>query len=131
MPAPGRSKAIFRAALDGDVLTSEDIGGLVRDKVPEDQWLEYKQHWPDPKAANLELRRHVTGFANAEGGLIGINGGESDPPLWDITGLNESAENCTRWAETVAEVSACARFAPRTSTPRRLRFRRVRGHQVQ
>ena len=116
MPAPGRSKAIFRAALDGDVLTAADIEGLVREHVPEDQWLEYKQHWTDPKEAARELRRHVTGFANAEGGLllIGVEAGESTPPAWAIHGFRDGDRNAARWAETTLQtVGARLNPAPR------------------
>lgn len=52
-------------------LTSEDIGRLISNKVPESITLEYKEQGPDPSdAGKKEFLADLTALANTNGGLL-------------------------------------------------------------
>jgi hypothetical protein len=78
MAAADRVLELLDSMLSGGKADPAIISGLVGEKVPEGLYVEYKRgRWLDSDRTQ-DLRTYVSGFANAEGGLliIGIVGGE-------------------------------------------------------
>lgn len=90
--------------LDGKALTPDRLDELVKRQVEEDQWLDYKSgDLLKDKYRNFKLRKHVSGFANAQGGvlLVGVVGKEKDSQgrSWTVTGCDEESLNETTLVE--------------------------------
>lgn len=86
-----RALILLESLIDGQVPTSDDIDGLLRDKVQEGLHLDYKsgKALNNDKKAGLIVRQYVSAFANSAGGilLIGINA-PSDKP-WEVDGIKK------------------------------------------
>ena len=116
MPAGDRILELLDDVLGRRPVDPAILDGLVREKVGEGSYHEYKRgKWMTTPDVKQELRACVSGFANAEGGvlIIGIAGGEKsqgrdawtfDPPLCpDPAGWDE-------WlGRVLSEVSAKTR----------------------
>ncbi len=89
---------LLSSILSGDGITPEQIRDLVRQRVSEDQYVEYKRGKflaeNTKKERAQTIRRMISGFANAEGGvlIIGVAGGENttDGTKWEITGFDRA-----------------------------------------
>lgn len=83
--------------LTGEAITSEVLDQLVKNKVREDLHLDYKHgKLLENTDAAQELRRHVSGFANAEGGvlIIGIGEEEDSDNKGRLSGRPSSVTGC-------------------------------------
>jgi hypothetical protein len=82
------SYALLQALLTHEPFASEDIDAVIASFGQEDQHLEYKagaiMEKKPLEELRLEVRRHVTGFANAEGGVLFV--GVSDEQPRKVTG---------------------------------------------
>ncbi len=92
---PTSTFTVLRSVLDCDSLADRQILELPQQHVQEDLWLDYKrgQELEKPKRERAaDLRRWISGFANAGGGLLllGIAGGEGDDSgdRWRVTGCD-------------------------------------------
>ena len=73
---------IFNKTIDS--LTEEDLAALVKEKVAEGQYIEYKREFVD----NISLAKEIAAFANAQGGWLFIGVAEApDGIAQDICGF--------------------------------------------
>lgn len=97
MASMGWTSARFLShVLSGAMVTPADLNDLLERRVPEDQWLEYKDgEWLDGPSPAARLREYVSSFANVDGGvlIVGVRGHEKNEddrankrPGWSVTG---------------------------------------------
>ena len=95
-----RTLELLESLLVDRQMTSGQLDGLLAEQVAEDQFLEYKDgRILTSNAASKMLRRYMSGFANAEGGVLIIG---VDEKAWKVTGctapgggaLDEWASSC-------------------------------------
>jgi hypothetical protein len=114
MSDTSRGLELLSAVLLGNAIEAADLHRLVRERVEESLYLEYKRgKWlGDGTRSDLErkqlLRAYVSGFANAEGGLlaIGIVGGEDCQrgEAWSLEGPTcPSGDGWSAWLEAVLQ----------------------------
>ena len=85
------SLRLLQRSIAGEQIDPANIDSLLASKIEEDQYLEYKRGaWLNvgTKERNRELKRYVSGFANAAGGvlLVGVAGSEGSAPNWIVDG---------------------------------------------
>lgn len=106
----------LQRVLSGVTITAADIDKLLAEHVEEDQHLDYKSGQVFDKSSNRatpghpntfagKIRQHVSGFANAEGGVLVIGVGER--PNWTnpTTGQEEPDPHHTRKVDGVHRVT--------------------------
>jgi hypothetical protein len=89
------------------MVTPADLNDLLERRVPEDQWLEYKDgEWLQGASPAAKLREYVSAFANADGGvlIVGVRGHERNDHDHDNARPGWSVAACTvtrlrEWAE--------------------------------
>jgi hypothetical protein len=73
-----RSKEVLERLLAGGTLAAAELEELIAKCSDEDQFLDYKSGKQDPEKLKKTIRRWVTGFANAEGGVLIVGVTEPD-----------------------------------------------------
>jgi hypothetical protein len=82
---------LARLLLGGGTLSPEDLEFIVRIRIPEDLYLDYKHgKILDAPNAGQKLCRFASGFANAEGGVLIVGMVEKERRASDITGCDPS-----------------------------------------
>lgn len=95
---------LLNRIMAGYEISSDELNSLIDDKVKEGQLLDYKHgnelnkgSKPSPRDT---IRQYVTGFANADGGIliIGVDAEKKDQP-WEVTGASApGGHDLARWA---------------------------------
>ncbi len=91
------TQELLEALMAGHKMTSDELDELLRRRVPEDLFLEYK-HADElnyRKKANRTMRQYLSGFANSAGGtiIIGI-----DQNTWEVTPCQTVSGDLAEWA---------------------------------
>jgi len=105
MASPLDSATLLDRLLGGEVPPVDLIDELLRRRVRESVWLDYKSGTlfddKTPKEAVRLLRRHVAGFANAEGGvlIIGAHNDEPNSAKWSVVPCTKHEGRLVKWAQ--------------------------------
>lgn len=113
---PATSRALFEYVLGDEPVEEPLLRHLIATRIPEDEHLDYKSGalvggvggFPD-RAATAKLRRQVTGFANADGGLlvVGLDAPEPDEdgtqPVWSVLPCSFSPNGRQSWGQWVTD----------------------------
>ncbi|MCP4869162.1 MAG: hypothetical protein GY898_10645 [Proteobacteria bacterium] len=95
---------LLEGLLAGAPPTPNLLDDLLRSRRAESLWLDYKSGTifdeKSKKEVTREVRRHVAGFANAEGGvlIVGAHNDEPDPPHWTVVPCTKHAGRLVAWA---------------------------------
>src|SRR5260221_875444 len=110
-----RTLELLETLLAGEEMTSEMLEDLLKNRVAEDLYLEYKHgdELKESKKANATVRQYASGFANSAGGILlcGV-----DEATWTVTGCSlPGGGSLTEWASRsltniAAYLSPPARF---------------------
>ena len=114
-------EGLFLKAAAGEKLSNGELEALLKQRAPEDQFLDYMSGrvFAGPGGA-AGIRRSVASFANGEGGLIviGVNAGDtaSEAERWTIDGCQPTVgkRSWGEWlSDAIAPVSALLTPPPR------------------
>jgi hypothetical protein len=78
---------VFDSLTAGQGIAPSDLDDLLKGRVPEDLYLEYKHGnvMDDRRTANETFRQYMSGFANSAGGVLIIG---VDQNTWSVTGCS-------------------------------------------
>ena len=94
-PSAGLARGLAATIHRGDAVVLDDVRPLLEEQVGESLWHDYKRgSWLEGKSIKARLQKAVSGFANAEGGLLivgaadGTKDGSPTPvdARWSFTG---------------------------------------------
>ena len=107
---------LFEMLSSGEDFSTETLDLLLRERIKEDQFLEYK-HGDEIKKANVskEIRKYVSGFANSQGGIyiIGVDEKNFQVTGCTVPGGGDLAEWVARCLNPIAQYFS---LPPRFST---------------
>lgn len=86
------SREFLELALSGEALTVDHLEALVKERVKEDEYIDYKSRalltGKSSKEAARVVREYMSGFANSDGGVLIIGMEESEGRASAVTGCN-------------------------------------------
>jgi len=81
---PQQTRELLEAIMAGQQITTDELDDLLRNRVSEDLFLDYKHgnELLDKKKGSSTIRQYLSAFANSAGGVLIIGVDEHN---WDIT----------------------------------------------
>lgn len=108
-----QTQELLEALMAGHEMAPSEIDDLLRCKVSEDLFLEYKHatELNDRKKANRTIRQYLSGFANSAGGVLIIG---VDENTWSVTPCPAIQGGLEKWASScLTEIAHYFSLIPR------------------